>query len=195
MQTTAEMIEEEEPGYLSAEEVRAMICQLSPAEATKIVRVARWFSFRCGIPTEDLHQEAFTRLLSGDRRARRNFRFAREVGGIIKSIAGSEIESIKSGLREVRPPPDGVSAPDLVDPSPSPETLVLSAHDDGGTLAAIDRLIEDDEQLQLLVEGICDKMQGEELEELLGVDVQGLAAARRRLKRRLQSAFPKGREL
>lgn len=194
MQTSAEMFEEEAE-YLSVEEVRVMLCQLSPIEATKIVQAARWFSSRCGIPADDLRQEALLRLLSGGRHVRRNARFAREVGAIIKSIAWSEIEAIRNGLRELRPVPDGVSGPDLVDPSPSPEALVLSACDDGQMLAAIGHLIEDDEQLQWLVEGICDNMQGEALEELLGVDVNGLAAARRRLKRRLQNAFPKGPEL
>ena len=33
-----------------------------------------------------------------------------------------------------------------------------------------------------------------ELEDVLGVDTQGLATARRRLKRRLQNGFPKGLE-
>jgi hypothetical protein len=192
VQTTAEMIENKEPDYLSVEEVRAMICQLAPADASNIMKAARWYSARCGIPEVDLRQEALTRLLAGERHVRRNFDFAREIGGIIKSIAWDEIVAVKAGRREVRPPPDGVSAPDLADPSPSPEALVLSACDDGAMLVAIGRLIEGDEELQLLVEGICDNMRGEELQELLGVNVQGLAASRKRLKRRLQSAFPKG---
>jgi len=192
VQTTAEVIEDEEADYLSVEEVRVMICQLPPLDASRIIKAARWFSARCGIPDEDLRQEALTRLLAGERRVRRNVDFAKVIGGIIKSIAWDEIVAVKAGRREVLPPPDGISGPDLADPSPSPEALVLSARDDGAMLATIDRLIEGDEQLQLLVEGICDKMKGEALQELLGVGVQGLAAARKRLTRRLQSAFPKG---
>jgi hypothetical protein len=93
---------EEEAEYLSVEEVRVMLCQLSPIEATKIVQAARWFSSRCGIPADDLRPEALLRLLSGGRHVRRNARFAREVGAIIKSIAWSEIEAIRNGLRELR---------------------------------------------------------------------------------------------
>ncbi|WCT80085.1 hypothetical protein [Novosphingobium humi] len=192
MQTNAEVIDDDEPAYLSVDEVRAMIPQLTAIDATRILQAARWFSARCGIPADDLRQEALTRLLSGDRHARRNACFAREVAGIIKSLASCERDAVKSGLREVRPPPDGVTSPDLMDPAPSPEALAISSHDDGPMLAEIGKIIEDDEQLQLLVEGICDKMRGEELEELLGTDTKGLAAARRKLKRRLQSAFPKG---
>jgi hypothetical protein len=191
-QTTAELIEDERPDHLSADEVRAMVMEISPADASDILKAARWFSARCGMPEEDLRQEALTRLLAGDRHIRRNFKFGREVGAVIQSIAWDEIEAIKAGRREVRPPPDGVSTPHLVDPSPSPEARVLSACDDGAVLARICQLIEGDEELQLLVEGICDRMRGEELQELLGVDAHGLAAARRRLKRRLQSEYPEG---
>lgn len=70
----------------------------------------------------------------------------------------------------------------------------MSTRDDGEVLDVISQLIEDDEQLQLLLEGICDQMRGDQLEDLLGVDTQGLATARRRLKRRLQNGFPKGLE-
>lgn len=194
MQNTLETMDEEEADYLSVDEVREMIRQLNPTDATKISNTARWFSLRCHIPAEDLRQEAFKRLLSGSRQARRGVEFAREMSGAIRSIASAEIETIRNGLREVRPTPDGVAAPDLADPSPSPERLLMSARDDGEVLDAIGQLIEDDEQLQLLLEGICDQMRGDQLEELLGVDTQGLATARRRLKRRLQNAFPKGLE-
>ena len=194
VQNTLEAMDEEEADYLSIDEVREIIMQLNPTDATKISKAARWFSFRCHIPAEDLKQEAFKRLLSGSRQARRGVAFAREMSGTIRSIASAEIEAIRSGLREVRPSPDGVAAPDLVDPSPSPERLLMSARDDGEMLDAIGQLIEGDEQLQLLLEGICDQMRGDQLEELLSVDTQGLATARRRLKRKLQSAFPKGLE-
>ena len=194
VQYTLEAMDEEETDHLSVDEVREMIRQLNPTDATKINKSARWFSLRCHMPAEDLRQEAFKRLLSGSRQARRCVEFAREVTGAIKSIASAEIEAIRNGLREVRPPPDGVTASDLADPSPSPERLLMSSRDDGEMLAAIGLLIEDDEQLQLLLEGICDQMRGDQLEELLGVDTQGLASARRRLKRKLQSAFPKGLE-
>lgn len=192
VQTNAELIEDEEADYLSVEEVRVMICQLAPVDASRIIKAARWFSARCGIPDEDLRQEALTRLLAGERHVRRNVDFAKAVGGIIKSIAWDEIMAVNAGRREILPPSDGISGPDLADPSPSPEALVISARDGGAMLAKIGQLIEGDEELQLLLEGICDKMRGEALQELLGVGVQGLAAARRRLTRRLQSAFPEG---
>ena len=143
---------------------------------------------------EDLSQEAFKRMLQGTRRLPRGADVLPIIAGVIKSIASQEVEAIRAGFRDVRSVPGGSSGRDLPDPAPSPERMLASARDDGEVLAAISGLIEDDEQLQLLVEGICDGMLGRELEELLGVDTKRLAAIRKRLSRRLQSAFPKGLE-
>jgi len=55
--------------------------------------------------------------------------------------------------------------------------------------------IADDDELQLLVEGLFDGLSGKDLEDLLGTDTKGLAACRKRLARRLAGAFPAGAPL
>lgn len=194
MQDTVEVVEDEEVEHLTADEVCAALRDLDELSRSKIDRVARWFAPRCRLPAEDLSQEAFTRLLAGTRKLPRQADAVAIISGVIKSIASQEVDAIRAGLREVRPPPDGSDGCDLTDPAPSPERMLASARDDGAVLAAISRMIEDDEQLQLLVEGICDGMRGEELETLLDVDTKQLATVRKRLSRRLQAAFPKGLE-
>ncbi|WP_147391790.1 RNA polymerase sigma factor [Pelagerythrobacter aerophilus] len=186
--------ETQDADHLSVDEVRETIRQLGKSDAAKIRQAACWFECRCGMPADDLMQEAFVRMVSGSRRVPRGPHFVAVVVQIIRSIASAEIDAIAAGQREVRSLPDGTDGPEMVDSGPSPECMVLSAHDDGQILTTIDHLIEDDEQLQLLVEGLCDGMMGEELEQLLEVDTRGLATVRKRLKRRLLSAFPKGRE-
>jgi len=194
VQETVEIADCSQTDHLSVDEVRTMLRDLDRRRAAKIDKIAKWFALRCRMPAEDLTQEAFTRMLEGRRTVPRGTDIIRFVAGVIKSIASEEVEAIRRGRRDVRPAPDGTNGPDAPDPSPSPERLLQSARDDREVLAAIDRLMKDDEQLQLLVEGICDDMRGDELEELLEVDEKGLAAARRRLKRKLKSAFPKGLE-
>jgi len=186
--------ETQDADQLSVDEVRETIRRLGKGDAAKIRQAARWFERRCGMPADDLMQEAFVRMVGGSRHVPRGPDFVAVVLQVIRSIASAEIDSIAAGQREVRAIPNGTDGPEMVDSGPSPECMVLSAHDDGQTLAAIDHLIEDDEQLQFLVEGLCDGMMGEELEQLLEVDTKGLATIRKRLKRRLLSAFPKGRE-
>jgi len=186
--------ESQDADHLSVEELREAIRQLGKGDAAKIRQAARWFERRCGMPVDDLMQEAFVRMLGGSRRVPREPSFVAVVLQVIRSIASGEMDAIAKGHREVRPIPNGTDGPEMVDCGPSPECLVLSAHDGGQILTTIDHLIEDDEQLQLLVEGLCDGMMGEELEQLLEVDTKGLATIRKRLKRRLLSAFPKGRE-
>ena len=194
MQETVEIAGGDEAEHLTLNEVRVMLRELDRPSVAKIDKVAKWFAPRCRMPAEDLTQEAFTRLLAGTRKLPRGGDVVAIIAGVIRSIASQEVEAIRTGLREVRRPPDGSEGRDLPDPAPSPERLLASARDDGAVIAAISRMIEDDEQLQLLVEGICDDMRGEELEELLGVDTKRLATVRKRLSRRLQAAFPKGLE-
>lgn len=186
--------EAQDADYLSVDEVPEAIRQLDKSDAAKIRQAARWFERRCGMPADDLMQEAFVRMLGGSRRVPREPGFVAVVLQVTRSIASGEMDAIAKGQRKVRSIPNGTDGPEMVDSSPSPERMVLSAHDGGQILATIDCLIEDDEQLQLLVEGLCDGMLGAELEQLLEVDTKGLATIRKRLKRRLLSAFPKGRE-
>lgn len=194
MQDAVYKEESQDADHLSVDEVREAILQLGKGDAAKIRQAARWFERRCGMPADDLMQEAFVRMLGGSRRVPREPNFVAVVLQVIRSIASGEMDAIANGHREVRSIPNGTDGPEMVDCSPSPECMVLSAHDGGKILTTIDHLIEDDEQLQLLVEGLCDGMMGEELEQLLEVDTKGLATIRKRLKRRLLSAFPKGRE-
>jgi DNA-directed RNA polymerase specialized sigma24 family protein len=174
---------------LTVDEVRSRLAGISDDEARKLIHISKWFAVRCSIPAEDLRQEAILRVLSGSRRCRRGGDFVRFLAGVIKSLASAESEAKKAGARPELVAFDGANGPDPVDETPSPERLVASRLDDGQTLAEIDRVIADDEQLELLVEGLADNMIGEDLEVLLGVDVKGLAAVRKRLKRRLLNEF------
>lgn len=194
MQDAVYKEEAQDADHLSVDEVREAIRQLGTGDAAKIRQVARWFERRCGMPADDLMQEAFVRMMGGRRRVPRGPDFVAVVLQVIRSIASGETDAIAKGQREVRSIPNGMDGPEMVDSSPSPACMVLSAHDGGQILTTIDHLVEDDEELQLLVEGLCDGMKGEELVLLLEVDSKGLATIRKRLKRKLLSAFPKGRE-
>lgn len=177
MHETVDMVgADENDDLLSVKEARVRLNSLSNDEANKLIQISKWFANRCEVPAEDLRQEAIVRVLSGSRQCRRGADFVRFLAGVMRSLVSAESEAKKAGARPVLVVLDSENGHDLADDALSPEHLVASRMDD--------------EQLQLLVEGLADNMIGADLEALLGVDVKGLAAARKRLKRRLLNEFP-----
>ena len=172
-------------------EIHVAIGALSDGDVARLVAAAKGFSRLCRIPTEDLLQESYKRALDGSRTCDRATGIVGFLCGVMKSLASQENEARKNGFRPVDVLRNGEPVlPDVAADSVSPEQSAMSAIDDIETLAEIASLVSDDEKLQLLIEGIYDKMRGSELQELLGVDEKGLAALRKRLNRALQSAFP-----
>jgi hypothetical protein len=53
-------------------------------------------------------------------------------------------------------------------------------------------LFDDDPVAQVLVEGIMEDMEGQELCELAGIDTEQLATKRKLIRRRIDRAFPRG---
>ena len=172
-------------------EMHVAIEMLSDGDFARLVSGARTFSQLCRIPADDLLQEAYARALDGSRTCGRGTGIVGFLCGVMKSLASQESEARKNGFRSVDVLRNGEPIlPEVAADSVSPEQSAASAIDDTETLAEIETLVEGDEQLQLLIEGIYDNMRGADLQELLGVDEKGLAAVRKRLKRALQGAFP-----
>jgi DNA-directed RNA polymerase specialized sigma24 family protein len=172
-------------------EIHDSIENLSDGDIARLVSAAKVFSRLSGIVADDLLQEAYTRALEGSRTCGRSTNVVAFLCGVMKSLASQEIEARKNGFRPVAVLRSGEPVlPDIAADIVSPEQSAVSAIDDRDALAKIDALVADDEQLQFLLEGIDDQMRGAELQELLGTDDKGLAALRKKLRRRLQSAFP-----
>jgi DNA-directed RNA polymerase specialized sigma24 family protein len=164
---------------------------LSDADFARLESASRSFSRLCGIEAKDLLQEAYRRALDGSRTCGRDTEVVPFLCGVMRSLASQEVEARQDGHRPVAIMKNGEPVPpDVAADIVSPEQAAISAIDDRGALAKIEALVADDEQLQLLIEGIDDNMRGAELQELLGTDQKGLAALRRRFRRLLQGPFP-----
>lgn len=161
----------------SPDEVAAAIRNLPRTDMARIVQAAKYFG---GSGFEDLYQEAVARAIEGRRRCRRDTTIVAFICGVMKSLVSQEREAEKAGLRPISV--GDVSTAVVVQDEPL--ELLISRE----RVKRMEELIADDEQLQFLVEGICDGLVGEDLQQLLGVDAKGLATLRRKLKRRLSSS-------
>lgn len=188
----------QEPRY-SPQEIGEAISSLSAADFGRIKIMARHFAPRSGMTAEDLQQETFVRAL-GSRTCKVGTPVLAFLHGVMKSIASEAPRARKraqaedgNGLELVFVA-DYVSsgAGEAVAEEVSPESTSLSGLYHARMLEQALACIEDDLELQLLVEGRFDGLRGKELEDLLGTDTKGLAAARRRLAERLKARFPMG---
>ena len=111
------------------------------------------------------------------------------VCGVIRGIASDAYRARRRGEIPVPDMHDGV-VPMWHQELPTPEDAAISNLIDAPMIAEIEAMVAGDEQLELLLQGLIDHMRGTELQELLGVDVKGLAAARKRLSRALTAKYP-----
>ncbi len=174
---------------LTVDEIRAGIVAMSAADLARLTRAGQVFSAICGISGEDLVQEACVRALEGRRTCDRDVGIVPFLCGVMKSIASQETEARKKGFRPVTVLRDGQPVlPEVGHEGVSPEDEAIAAIDDRPRLLRIAKIVEGDEKLEFLVEGLLEGWRGSALCEFLGVDERGLAALRRRLSRILASA-------
>lgn len=175
----------------SAEELSAAVACLSKADHAKILLAARHFSPRCKITPDDLRQEAFCLIFEGRRTCKRGTPIIGFICGVIRGLASDAYEARKSGRGETTIPDlhEGV-VPVWHQEAPTPEDAAISRLTDGPMIEEIEAMVAGDEQLELLLQGLMDHMRGAELQELLGVDVKELAAAKKRLSRALTAKYP-----
>jgi DNA-directed RNA polymerase specialized sigma24 family protein len=173
----------------TTDELRAKIEAFSDADVARLMAVARSFAWRTGLEPAELLQEACCRVLEERRTCRRTVSAVAFLCQVMRGLRSDELEARRAGRRPVPVESlhEGVQ-PLWTSEQPSPEQEAISTIMDGKVLEKIEARIAEDDQLGLLIEGQLEQMTGEALQELLGVDVKGLAAVRKRLKR-LQTAL------
>jgi DNA-directed RNA polymerase specialized sigma24 family protein len=179
------------------DEIRNAIEAMSADDLRRLEAVARHFAPRSGMDVSDLRQEAFLRVL-GTRTCSVNTTLLDFLAGTIRSIASESPRARRKaredcGLELVYIAAYGKDRfPDPEADVPSPEDAALSQVAHSRELTKALTLIAGDEELELLAEGLFDGMRGKDLEALLSTDTKGLAAAKKRLARKLLTSFPVG---
>ncbi|MEV5023486.1 hypothetical protein MRBLMA1_003369 [Sphingobium sp. LMA1-1-1.1] len=181
----------------TVDEVVDGLLALTDVELATLDGISKGLASTAGMGPRDLFHEALHRMVT-TRKCTTDISVMGFAIGTMKSIASTAHRRRKREADEGTTPiliaaNDGGF--DLADDAVSPEDEALSNLFYAECLERVEALIADDEELQLLVMGLCDGLLGKQLEEALDTDTKGLAAARKRLANRLRRAFPNGAPL
>lgn len=178
---------------LSRTEVEVELQNLSPADLMRIKTMARTYSSGLAFMThEDIRQEAFTKLLSGERVFPRNARPVIVVINAMHSEASNCREREQQGavdhhvdVSAMSQPMDDDAVTTVVIPMNelTPERMLQGRQD----MAAIEALVADDADLQDVVAIWSLGLRGKDASEYLGWEMNRYESARKRLMRRLGS--------
>lgn len=177
---------------LSLAEVDAALRALPPADWERALRLAR---FRAGgladWTGESLLSEALAKLLAGERVWRRGVSALQTLKNVLHSLASNDRKKqtgapinrfatvdVGAGGTEDEDHMPGVIAVD----DRSPESIV----DGRSQLVAIEKLVADDEDAQMVLMAWSEGIRGKAAAEDLGFDMKRYDAARKRLERKLE---------
>ena len=195
--------------YLTPDEFACAIRDLSDADWIRLRKVAAIYARKSVIEPDDLLQEAFRRALDGSRNCPSRVDLVRFLAEAMRSISDGELE--KSGVRRRSKDADAArkheAPPRLVpianhggdetgvdppDPRLDPEQRAGSSQEEAAMRARLVSLFEDDEIAQVILEGMMEGTDGEELRELTDLDKTAYQSKRRLIRRRIVKRFPNG---
>lgn len=180
---------------LSREEIEQAIRTLPEAGMVRLRRIATACCPGRPQDAKDLLQEAFARALSGSRKCPRHVdvvRFLAEAMHSISSDAAKERQRHPELQAVSLFASDGMLALDPPDCSANAEQQLASDGEVKRITRAIVALFDDDPVAQVMVEGIMEDMEGEQLRELAGLTKLAFASKRRLIRRRIEQAYPDG---
>lgn len=191
----AHMIKEEiAPSCLTSEEISEAIGNFSEADWLRLRKVASCFAQRCPMEANDLLQEAFIRALGGQRNCPCHVDVVKFLAEVMRSISSDACKlSKRKQERHFVPNMDDKSElSEIGSQEDELEDAFIQEEECIRIKTAILALFKDDEIAQIIVEGMMEDMQGEDLRSLTNLDNTAFASKRRMIRRRIDKAFPKG---
>lgn len=180
---------------LDIDEVRDAVAALTTADLLRLQRIGAFYGVSIGVEGMDLVNEAISRALAGARACPRDVSFIVFLKNAMRSMASSErakvkeepmLESMTVGLADrqgvIDHPSSGRNA----------EETALAREDAEGRLKALEKLFADDEDAQLVLMADLDEMSAADIRAMSGWSEQGYASVRRRMRRKLSTAYPNG---
>ncbi len=178
---------------LSVADVTDGIRNLSDGEQIKFKRASQYLGGAGARPPADLRHEAIRRAIAGSRKCPRHLPIVAFLIGTMRSIAHADRKALKRSSRTlILADPSSSTILDAADPRISPEEAMLRTDDMAEMKARVLALFEDDVTARDIVEGRFIRMEGKDLQELVGLSERELATKNRLIRRRIDKAFPDG---
>ena len=181
--------------HRTRDELEDAIRGLSTADWGRLRKIAAYFARGRPIEDEDLLQEAFRRALEDDgRKWPSGLDVIPFLAGTMKSIAHGELEKVakRPALLAIANQGNDEGGTDPPQPAPSAEQCLAAREYAAAMKTTLLKLFESDSTAQVILEGIMEGMEGEELRELTELDVTAYQSKRRLIRRHIDRKFPKG---
>jgi DNA-directed RNA polymerase specialized sigma24 family protein len=180
----------------SEAEVKDAVQALQDQELVRLRSIARALARFSPIAADDLLQEAFCRALDRSRRWPIDVDAVPFLAGIMRSISS---DAAKAAHRRPEQSLEVMaeSGRDWPAEVPTAEQVLINAEEDearivraGAAKRTVVDLFGDDLAAQIIVEGMMEGLDGEDLRVLTGLDKTAFASKRRLVRRRIAKAIP-----
>ena len=173
---------------LSPAEIRAEIDRLSDLDWLRVKKAALYFSGRCRLEWRELQNEALVRSLDGRRKCPKRVRVTTFLGNVIRSIA-SERDELEGHLALSPELEVQQASPAGLTPLVEPADPVVSTIDAISLIEEVFGALGGDHIAELLLEGVIEGKEGQELCEFLGLAQTEFNSKRRFVRRHISQYF------
>jgi DNA-directed RNA polymerase specialized sigma24 family protein len=184
-----------ESEVLTAAEMRAAIAVLSPADLLRLKKAARLFGRLMGMDPDDLVQEAVVRAMEDARHCRRAMKVIMFLIGTMRSVASARRKSADA-RRVVRSvdddAPSGGTPVMPADACTTEEEHIVEQEFWKKRVEAVFELFRDDEDATLWLMARMDTDTLAEAQAATGFDATKINTVGRRVRRKVERAFPEG---
>lgn len=187
-----ELITEPKDEHLSITELRSELTRLTNADLLRIGAIGVKYARRCPMDADDLLNEAIAVSLSGIRKCPRNIPLPVFLDQTMRSIASNERR--KSNQANRQEPLDNDPANDPLLSFPDAGPTILETLEGKSELEAITTLFDHDDDVKMLLMGLADGYERNDICEITGWDRTTYDTVRKRLRRGVDRKFPGGRQ-
>lgn len=180
---------------LDSAEARQAIESLTSADLLRLERAGRIFALIAGCDADDLLSEAICQTIEGNRNCPREMAIMPFLVGVMRSRAWASKQkaNLLPELVSMDATADsGRSRHEPATPERNAEQSALAKEDTAARRDALEALFADDEQATLFLWADLEELSKEEIMVMNALDITAYATIRRRMRRKINAAFPNG---